>query len=907
MKRQLLFYCMLIVASLFGIKQVDAQSLTKGYYFIKSTYKYAPANACVYDPETTDYAKIHVCQNAKADIFYLDETESGHYTLKNALTGRYIIKFVSTNSVLMSKTLEDGVYIIIDKTDDGVYHWKDNTQTCYYNWNGDGVNGGAPFHSTYNYHDWNFEAVPADVLKDLGLSGGDTPVDPPVDPDPNYKEDPVPSVPNQVLPAGYYRFYSAYVSPYTQKDAVITDNGTEDVLRVHTADNSKNDIFFVYPKADGQYVMKNVATGRYVIKYESKNSIKLNKALEEGTCLEFTLLDSYNYRFKDNHTTNYYNWNGTNVDNLELSDVYNYHDWNIRPVSKADLAAIGIKIDTLPVLPSPYTEDKVPSVPNQIVPAGYYHVYSAYNSSYRQEDAILYDTGSDDALKVHSANGSKNDVFFIYPKADGQYVMKNLATGRYVIKYEAKNVIKLSKTLEEGTYIEFKLLDDYNFRFKDNHTNNYYNWNGTNVDNLELSTVYNYHDWDLEPVSKAEMAEFGITIDTLPVLPAAPVVDKEIVKDGFYYIRSAYNSKYVGSNEVVYDSSDENCVKIHNNGNEKKDIFLIKQIGTKQYSVQNLGTARYIIKFQGSDGVILANEPEEGTYIIFDWLKGNIYRWKDNHQSTYYNWNGSSLNCGAPLNSTYNYHDFELVPVDKGLLESLGITGDSIPDNIDIPKDTVAYIDASWESLGTSITWYNNNVSSAFTKGYQTRVREVLPFKGFINKGVNAGCIGGCPGQVTFANYYTIEHGINDWGHSTPVGTMEDYINNTKNGSFAATYRELLDKIYATNPNAMVVLCTPRKGYGFGGYLPDNCDDAKNGIYLKDYAEIIRQIAEYESLPVADFFALCGNQRNLAELSIDKALHPNDNGYQLMADVLVKALRKVLIHKVINPVAEDDF
>ena len=159
--------------------------------------------------------------------------------------------------------------------------------------------------------------------------------------------------------------------------------------------------------------------------------------------------------------------------------------------------------------------------------------------------------------------------------------------------------------------------------------------------------------------------------------------------------------------------------------------------------------------------------------------------------------------------------------MDKGLLESLGITGDSIPDNIDIPKDTVAYIDASWESLGTSITWNNNNVSSAFTKGYQTRVREVLPFKGFINKGVNAGCIGGCPGQVTFANYYTIEHGINDWGHSTPVGTMEDYINNTKNGSFAATYRELLDKIYATNPNAMVVLCTPRKGYGFGGYLPD--------------------------------------------------------------------------------------
>lgn len=739
MKRNLLFYCLLIVASLFVVKQVDAQSLTKGYYYIKSAYDYAPDNVCVYDPQTTEYAKIHACGQSKADIFYIDEVADGQYTVKNAATGRYIIKFISTNSVLLSAELEDGVYIVIDYVD-GIYRWKDNTQTCYYNWNGDGVNCGAGLNSKYNYHDWTFESVPSSVLENLGLSGD------PVDP--------------------------------------------------------------------------------------------------------------------------------------------------VEPVDPVD---------------PDYTEDEVPVVPDQIVPAGYYHVYSAYNSGDRQKNAILYDNGTDDALKVHDADKSKNDVFFIYPKADGQYVMKNLATGRYVIKYESQNVIKLDKTLEEGTYIEFALLDDYNFRFKDNHTDNYYNWNGTNVDNLELSDTYNYHDWKLVPATKAEMASFGITIDTLPKLPAAPVEDKETVSNGFYYIRSAYNSPYVGSDEVVYDSGDEDCLKIHSNGYEKKDIFLIKQTGTKQYSAQNLGTGRYIVKFESSNGVVLADQPEDGTYLVFDLVQGSVYRWKDNHQSCYYNWNGANVNCGAGLSSQYNYHDWELVPVSSDMLEAFGIKGDSIPDDIVPPKDSVAYIDASWESLGTSITWYNNNVSSAFTKGYQTRVREVLPFKKFFNKGVNAGCIAGCPGQVTYANYYTIEHGINDWGHSTPVGTMDDYINNTKNGSFAASYRELLDKIYATNPNAMVVLCTPRKGYGFGGYLPDNCNDALNGIYLKDYAEIIRQIAEYESIPVADFFALCGNQRNLAELSIDKALHPNDNGYQLMADVLVKAMRKVLVHKIVNPVAEDDF
>jgi len=204
-------------------------------------------------------------------------------------------------------------------------------------------------------------------------------------------------------------------------------------------------------------------------------------------------------------------------------------------------------------------------------------------------------------------------------------------------------------------------------------------------------------------------------------------------------------------------------------------------------------------------------------------------------------------------------------------------------------------VNGHWCSLGTSISWYNSNVSSAFTKGYQTRVLEKLEFSQFTNKGANASVLSSAAGLVIKADYYSIEHGINDWGHSTPVGTIDDYINNTNNGTFAANYRILIDKIYSTNPKAMIVLCTPRKSYGFGSYLPAHWYDPLNGIYLADYANIIRQIAEYESLPVADFFRYCGNQRNLASLSIDQALHPNDNGYQLMANILVEAFQQVIL------------
>ncbi len=198
-----------------------------------------------------------------------------------------------------------------------------------------------------------------------------------------------------------------------------------------------------------------------------------------------------------------------------------------------------------------------------------------------------------------------------------------------------------------------------------------------------------------------------------------------------------------------------------------------------------------------------------------------------------------------------------------------------------------------WCSLGTSITWYNEHVSPKFTKGYQTRVMEQVRFDGFANRGVNGGRISSAIGQVVSAGLYTVEHGINDWGGRTVPGTMADYENDTGTGTFAGAYRKLIDQIRATSPEAVIILCTPRKAYGFGTYLPPRCDAQQpNGYYLKDYADLVRAIAKKEGLQVADFFAECGEQDELASLSIDVALHPNDAGYQRMADTLVRAIRR---------------
>lgn len=208
----------------------------------------------------------------------------------------------------------------------------------------------------------------------------------------------------------------------------------------------------------------------------------------------------------------------------------------------------------------------------------------------------------------------------------------------------------------------------------------------------------------------------------------------------------------------------------------------------------------------------------------------------------------------------------------------------------------VRKVSGTWCSLGTSISWYNDNVSVAggrFTRGYQDRVMDILKFDGFVNAALNGSTIAAqAAADLPKADYYTIELGINDWGHSTPIGTIEEYRAAAKTRTFYASYRKLIDRIRSKNANAMIILCTPRKGYGFGKYLPSSSGEAKNGIYLREYAEAVRTIAAEEGFVVADFYANCGEDDELESLSIDVALHPNDIGFQLMANELLKSFAR---------------
>ena len=226
----------------------------------------------------------------------------------------------------------------------------------------------------------------------------------------------------------------------------------------------------------------------------------------------------------------------------------------------------------------------------------------------------------------------------------------------------------------------------------------------------------------------------------------------------------------------------------------------------------------------------------------------------------------------------------------------------------------------TWCSLGTSITDFNDVPTSGRTKGYQYFLMDKLGWdRAKLTDSGHSGTLVSSSSSKppdTPCDIYTVEYGVNDWGKGHPVGTLDDYTNYLYNdravrwNNFASCYRNLIEMIRKVNPGAIIILITPRKAYGSSTdagtkMFPPACDDptladsvdsyydpvqgaAVHGdqTYLKDYADLIKAIGEYEGFPVVDWYSDAATQDNLASLSVDVAVHPNDAGYEIMADLL---------------------
>ena len=129
--------------------------------------------------------------------------------------------------------------------------------------------------------------------------------------------------------------------------------------------------------------------------------------------------------------------------------------------------------------------------------------------------------------------------------------------------------------------------------------------------------------------------------------------------------------------------------------------------------------------------------------------------------------------------------------------------------------------------------------------------------------------------------------GTNDFGHGdAPIGNSDDRDPSTFYGACHFIMKGLIEKY----PEAVIVVMTP---------LHRASEERVRGeetLYLKRYVEIIKEVAEYYSLPVIDLWAISGIQPKVDVIKTKycpDGLHPNDAGHVLMAERIGNFLERL--------------
>ena len=133
------------------------------------------------------------------------------------------------------------------------------------------------------------------------------------------------------------------------------------------------------------------------------------------------------------------------------------------------------------------------------------------------------------------------------------------------------------------------------------------------------------------------------------------------------------------------------------------------------------------------------------------------------------------------------------------------------------------------------------------------------------------------------ADLIVVFGGTNDYGHGdAPLGKMED----RDVWSFYGACHVLFSGLVAKYPDKPIVVLTPLHRIP----KPDRPEE------LQRFVEVLRQVAEYYSMPVLDLWATSGMQPLVPEqhaLYFADLVHPNDRGHAQIAYKLRKFLENL--------------
>ena len=138
------------------------------------------------------------------------------------------------------------------------------------------------------------------------------------------------------------------------------------------------------------------------------------------------------------------------------------------------------------------------------------------------------------------------------------------------------------------------------------------------------------------------------------------------------------------------------------------------------------------------------------------------------------------------------------------------------------------------------------------------------------------------------ADIVVVFGGTNDFGHGdAPLGTMSDRTPYTFYGALHCLYTALVEKY----PDVPVVILTPLHRWNEDCPKGDNKPEPVGT--LKEYVNIIREVAEYYSFPVLDLYKESGLQPKVPVIQqkyVPDGLHPNDDGNAILAHKIARFL-----------------
>ena len=138
------------------------------------------------------------------------------------------------------------------------------------------------------------------------------------------------------------------------------------------------------------------------------------------------------------------------------------------------------------------------------------------------------------------------------------------------------------------------------------------------------------------------------------------------------------------------------------------------------------------------------------------------------------------------------------------------------------------------------------------------------------------------------ADIVVVFGGTNDFGHGdAPLGTTSDRTPYTFYGALHCLYTALTEKY----PDVPVVILTPLHRLNEDSPKGDNKPEPVGT--LKEYVNIIREVAEYYSFPVLDLYKESGLQPKVPVIQqkyIPDGLHPNDDGNAILAHKIARFL-----------------